>query len=145
VIAAAVEMAQSALTASKEALGIASPSKKFAQLGGYSADGLAVGFEDEAASAFKQIQRITDEQAAKLTAPAYAARDAMQGSLAEQFTVSDRKRGVAASEGAPSSAQSGEVIHKVVVGLEPSPSGLARELNPYIKSENTRTGASFKR
>ena len=40
------DMASNALTAAKKKLGIASPSKQFAILGGYSAEGFGIGFSD---------------------------------------------------------------------------------------------------
>lgn len=51
VVASIVGAAKGAITAAKSALGIASPSKVFAEIGGYTAEGFALGVDDGAADA----------------------------------------------------------------------------------------------
>lgn len=50
VLAAITGVANGAITAAKKALGIASPSKVFAEIGGYTAEGMSDGVDDGAAS-----------------------------------------------------------------------------------------------
>lgn len=58
-IAKAKEVALGAWNAAKEALGIASPSKKFAELGKYSVQGFMEGFDDNSDIVQKTMQRMT--------------------------------------------------------------------------------------
>ncbi len=64
VIGAVIDVAKGAITAAKKALGIASPSTVFAELGGYTAEGFAVGVDDGAADAQAAMQAMVEPPAA---------------------------------------------------------------------------------
>ena len=69
-------LAQSLLQGAKDALGIASPSKAFAKLGVFSAEGFGVGFEKE----FKQVKKdIEDDLDFSSTSPLGSASGSVSG------------------------------------------------------------------
>jgi len=56
-------LATSAISAAKKALGIASPSKVFAEIGGYTAEGFAAGVDAEAPAARQAVDELTSAPA----------------------------------------------------------------------------------
>jgi hypothetical protein len=68
VLKAITGVAHSAIAAAKNALGIASPSKVFAEIGGYTAEGFAEGVDEGAPSAQSALERLADPSMAAASA-----------------------------------------------------------------------------
>ena len=72
IISTMQNMASNALNAAKQKLGIASPSKAFSLLGGYSAEGFGIGFDDKMADVEKDMADtfggLTGNMSAEITA-----------------------------------------------------------------------------
>jgi hypothetical protein len=65
VVKAMTDLAGGAIDAAKDVLGIKSPSKVFAEIGGYTAEGFAQGVDDGAGAASSALDNLTDAPDAK--------------------------------------------------------------------------------
>ena len=117
-------LASSALSAAKEALGIASPSKLFSdEVGHWIPPGIAAGIEQNVSP--------LDNTMAKLSSD-------ITGDMAR--ATSPAAMGTNSAGGRTTESQRYEVINNVSLSFEGSLAQLARVLYPYIKTEESRRG-----
>jgi trimeric autotransporter adhesin len=86
VIAAITGLAGNAVKAAKSALGIASPSKVFAEIGGYTAEGMSQGVDDGAGAVQGSLESLVAPPAAQAGSPA-AGASAGGGGNTFQITI----------------------------------------------------------
>ncbi len=100
VVGAVVNVATGAITAAKNALGIASPSKVFAELGGYTAEGFAEGVDDGAGDAQAAMTAMVEPPApGEITAAALQAGSSSAAAASDGASASGAAKGPAASGG----------------------------------------------
>lgn len=129
----------SAISAAKKALGIASPSKVFAEIGGYTSEGFAVGVEDEAPAA----QSALSEMVSPPVLPPSAL--SQMGAAAAVATAEGAAGGGAAGGGAAGGISLSGVTFNFygVEGAEDARARFAEDLTRILEGDAAQVGGGI--
>ncbi len=131
VINAIVSVAKNAIKAAKSALGIASPSKVFADIGGFTAEGFAQGVDDGAAEAQDAMTAMVEPPAPGAASPYTAA------ATADRVVRAGGGAAPAAGRGGPTVNINGDVYFAGAKASETEKQNLAEELTRLLEGDAT--------
>lgn len=125
----------------KNVLGIHSPSKVFAGIGGYMAEGLGNGFADQMRAVSKQISASIPTNFEDTLS--YAAAPIRTPARAAQDTAQTNSTGAISNTANAPGAATAQPVQKIEIIFSGTYAQLARALNPIVKMGNNLVGPSL--